>query len=121
MKQESNSGEWEAIRGALADRDDLRATLDGLFAGADPAAREEFLEQVDSSDYSLVDWAEALDGFDGWLHEQGVADRPVREMVGYVHCCTLTNAPGIDLPSLKVIVSQCLIDFGFEAISESRE
>ncbi len=77
------------------------------------------LEEIDSSDYSAVDWAEALVEFDVWLEAKKAAERPFPQMVGYVHCCTLMNAPQISLPSLKVIVNQSLTDFGFEAISET--
>lgn len=78
------------------------------------------LEEVDSSDYSAIDWAEALVEFDGWLESHKVSERPFTQMVGYVHCCTLMNAPQISLPSLKVIVYQSLTDFGFKAISETQ-
>lgn len=83
------------------------------------SAAERLLEEVDQSDYSLADWVEALAAFDTWLESRGVDERPVPEMLGYIHCCTLTNAPTIDLPSLNIIVDQSLTEFGFEVISES--
>ncbi|MEM7603542.1 MAG: hypothetical protein AAF357_19280 [Verrucomicrobiota bacterium] len=81
---------------------------------------DHLLEEIDSSDYSAVDWAEALAEFDRWLDSENTDERPFRQMVGYVHCCTLMNAPQISLPSLKVIVHQALTEFGFEVISETQ-
>ncbi|MEM6278991.1 MAG: hypothetical protein AAF733_05900 [Verrucomicrobiota bacterium] len=81
---------------------------------------DRLLEEIDSSDYSAIDWVEALIAFDRWLEDEGVQKRPFPDMAGYVHCCTLMNAPQVSLPSLKVIVLQSLTDFGFEAVSDSQ-
>lgn len=78
------------------------------------------LSEIDSSDYSASDWVEALVEFDRWLDGEGMQKRPFAAMLGYVHCCALMNAPQVSLPSLKVIVSQSLTNFGFEAVSESQ-
>ncbi|MEM1441678.1 MAG: hypothetical protein AAGF67_05015 [Verrucomicrobiota bacterium] len=81
---------------------------------------DHLLGEIDASDYSATDWVEALVEFDRWLEGEGIQKRPFVDMVGYVHCCTLMNAPQVSLPSLKVIVCQSLTDFGFAAVSESQ-
>ena len=81
---------------------------------------DRLLSEVDETDYSAIDWAEALVEFGRWLDERKSIRRPFPDIVGYIHCCTLMNAPHVSLPSLKVIVSQSLIDYGFEAISTSQ-
>lgn len=120
MSDDPENVSWAAVSPSLAMSPESRATLDSIFSAADPAIVERFLEEVDQSDYSLDDWADAFEVFEGWLGEQGVTERPLPEMIGYLHCCTLTNAPGIPLGSLKVIVYQLLTTFGFEANSESQ-
>jgi hypothetical protein len=82
--------------------------------------RETLFALVDDSDYSLTDWIEALGAFDAWLEERGESSRPWREIVGYVHCCTLMASPGVGLVDLKVIVFKALTEFGFEFIGESQ-
>lgn len=81
---------------------------------------DELFEKVDESDYSLRDWAEALVVFDRWLAQKGVSERPHTAMLGYIHCCTMLNAPQISLPSLKVIVNQSLTEYGFEEVSKNQ-
>ncbi len=78
------------------------------------------LETVDLSDYSLADWIEALVTFDHWLEAKGEGRRPLREMVGYIHCCTAANPAQITLPKLEVIVYQALTKYGFDALSDAQ-
>lgn len=92
-----------------------------LLAKVEEAAISELLGQIDESDYSPTDWAKALLRFDSWLAEQGVEARPFREMVGYLHCCTLGNAKEIALPELEAVLFQCLESFGFEAVRGSHD
>lgn len=79
---------------------------------------EALLEHVDESDYSLVDWVEALTAFDAWLTDQGESRRPLAEMRGYIHCCTYMNSPRLSLPILKVLVVKALTEFGFAVLTE---
>ena len=111
---------WSSVSPGLAMEEESRRILDATLGEADCEVVDSFLEEVDRSDYSLDDWAEAFAVFERWLVENGITSRPLREMIGYLHCCTLTNAPGVPLPSLKVIVSQLLTTYGFEAVSESQ-
>lgn len=119
MSAEAEKG-WPTIEALLEEENDLREALRPLLADGDPGTIEALLEEVDQSDYSLVDWGEALVEFDRWLAGRETPERPLPEMIGYIHCCTLTNAPGIPLGSLKVIVSQSLTNHGFAAISGSQ-
>ncbi|MDF1861314.1 MAG: hypothetical protein P1U87_13945 [Verrucomicrobiales bacterium] len=95
--------------------------LDAILAASDETNFNFLLEEIDQSDYAFRDWAEALLAFDGWLEEKGSLTRPLGAIVGYIHCCTLTTAPAIGLPSLKVIVSKSLTEYGFEEICESQK
>jgi hypothetical protein len=85
-----------------------------------PEERDWFYEAVDDSDYSLEDWVAALGAFESWLQERGELRRPWREIVGYIHCCTLMAAPGVALGILEVIVCKSLTEYGFEFIGESQ-
>ena len=85
---------------------------------ADKVDFDRLFEGVDASDCSLGDWTEALVGFDAWLAENQVAQRPFGEMVGYIHCCTMAAPQTVSSGNLKVIVIQSLTDFGFDAVSD---
>ncbi len=117
MKDQTHEG-LAVIRKMISGSENLSAHFEKLLFNSVDIDLNELFAQVDQSDYSLVDWIEALVEFDRWLLEQKVEVRPFASMVGYVNCCTFTNAPQINLPSLKVIVYQSLTDFGFDAISE---
>lgn len=82
--------------------------------------RDALLAAVDESDYSLADWGLALRTFEAWLARRGENRRPWREIVGYIHCCTLMASPGVALGKLEVIVDKALTEFGFEFIEESQ-
>lgn len=82
--------------------------------------RAALLAAIDESDYSLADWGSALIAFEAWLAGRGETRRPWREIVGYIHCCTLMASPGVALGKLEVIVDKALTEFGFEFIEESQ-
>lgn len=115
MKTSDHDSSWEILSRGLAGRKNLLGELSSLVDRAEDVDLSAFLEQIDESDYWAEDWAEALIVFDSWLDENSISERPFREMVGYVHCCTLMNAPQLSLPALKVIVFQSLVEFGFDA------
>ena len=116
---DSSSPDIEPLNRHLGDNRELMESFSAAVTRAQDFDLDILLEEIDSSDYSAVDWVEALVEFDRWLETRQVGERPFPQMVGYVHCCTLTTAPQISLPPLKVIVSQSLTDFGFEAVSET--
>lgn len=91
--------------------EDRRRLLE-LLEGAD---LEAWFETVDESPYALEDWIEALLLFDSWLEEKGCSARPVAAMTGYIHCCILTLAGIVALPSLKDLVRENLERYGFQA------
>lgn len=119
MASESSSN-LAAFQRHLAGEPGLSDAFSAFAARAQDFDLDLLLEEVDSSDYSACDWAAALLEFDRWLEDGKIALRPFPQMIGYVHCCTLMNAPQIHLPSLKVIVSQSLTEFGFEAVSKTQ-
>ncbi|MEX2579500.1 MAG: hypothetical protein WD342_10625 [Verrucomicrobiales bacterium] len=104
----------ERVKQAVGGDEPLFRAFENFVARAPDADLDRLFEEVDASDYSLRDWVEALVEFDRWIGEGGTPERPFAEMVGYVHCCTLINAPLVSLPKLKVIVNQSLTEFGFE-------
>lgn len=75
---------------------------------------------IDESDYGLADWLDALFSFEQWLQVHSVPTRPFASIIGYIHCCTLTNAKGVITPSLNIIVNKALIDYGFDAALPSQ-
>lgn len=91
-----------------------------LLESADGETVTGLLEQIDESDYSVSDWANALLGFDRWLSVQGIAERPLGEMTGYVHCCTMMSGTAVSLPNLEALVVQSLANFGFHSILGSQ-
>ncbi|NNE92263.1 MAG: hypothetical protein HKN23_11500 [Verrucomicrobiales bacterium] len=84
---------------------------------ADDAMLDGFLGTVDDSHYSLGDWLEALYEFDRWLTEKSIEARPLADMIGYVHCCTMTTAETLSPPELARLLRENLDQFGFEAAS----
>ena len=111
---------FSAAASAVGEGTGSFASFKKLMGGATPGQVEQLMEHVDGSDYSLADWVEALAEFDAWLEHQNRRERPIEEMLGYIHCCTLMQSPGLGLPILKVIVYQSLTEFGFEAISDAQ-
>ena len=82
--------------------------------------RNSLLEAIDESDYSFADWIAALGAFDRWLADRGESRRPRKEMVGYIHCCTFGNAPGIALAKLEIIVYESLTEYGFILLDDTQ-
>ena len=111
----SNHGaEWEVIEKAfINDKTSLNDFQKFLkkCPGSDLAV---LFEAVDETDYSLADWIAALLEFDRWMDEEGTSNRPFRQMLGYINCCTQINPPNVSLASLKVIVNEALTGFGFD-------
>lgn len=108
------------IEQAIAQNPTLARDFDDFLKITPEFDEDVLFEKVDESDYSLADWAEALVVFDRWLSGNGVSGRPFGAMVGYIHCCTMMNAPQISLPSLKVIVHQSLTEYGFEEVFKNQ-
>lgn len=108
------------VRDTMRGGETLRQRFTDLLQRSDEREFSFLLEAIDQSDYSPSDWVEAMIGFDEWLSRSGEERRPLREITGYIHCCTMTIATGVDLPSLKVIVTEALIEFGFDALSASQ-
>jgi len=82
---------------------------------------EIFFEEVDDSDYSLKDWAEAFVAFKDWLLQD--SNDPVMNfvnMLGYLHCCQFMISENLDRPNLQSIVNQCLTDYGYDQLSPSQ-
>ncbi len=111
---------FSAAAAAVGEGTESFGLLKRLMGGAAPEHVDMLLEQVDGSDYSLADWIAALGEFDAWMERMGRAERPIGQMLGYIHCCTLMQSPGLSSPMLKVIVYQALTEFGFEAISDAQ-
>ena len=99
----------------------IREAFTDLLNRSDETDYAFIIEAIAQSDCSSGDWSEALLDFDAWLTENGESRRPLSEMTAYVHCCTMTNAPGIDLPALEVITVELLIEYGFDALSASQK
>jgi hypothetical protein len=77
--------------------------------------QQQLFDLVDESDYSLSDWQSALETFDSWLEKEGVTERPVDSMLGYVHCCTLAKAATLSSPDLSELLRSNLNEYGFDA------
>ncbi|MDF1815890.1 MAG: dihydropteroate synthase [Verrucomicrobiales bacterium] len=73
-----------------------------------------FIAHVDDSVYSLRDWTEAFLGFDEWLTKQLISGRCFSKMLGYLHCCEMMIASGVEHPEFQTVVIQCLTDYGFD-------
>ena len=72
---------------------------------------------VDDSPDSLADWLEALDALTQWCDAQDKTPMS-DELIGYVACCSESQAGHpVRLP-LPEVVRQMLEDFGFESSSD---
>jgi hypothetical protein len=118
MGEEEEDHFSRALREATAGREGWHESFALLLRRGGANTAQILADAVDESDYSLVDWVEALLAFDAWLDEKGESRRPFPEMVGYVHCCTMTSSPVLSLPSLKVTLTEALTGFGFDAVSD---
>ena len=83
------------------------------------AHQQQLFDLVDESDYSLADWQAALDAFESWLENEGITERPLDAMLGYVHCCTLTKAATLSSPDLGELLRENLKQYGFDAVQGS--
>ena len=81
--------------------------------------RETLYDHVDESDYSLNDWQNALDAFDRWLEQHNIAARPADAMLGYLHCCTITDAKTLPSPDLSATLLAMLDQYGFDATKDA--
>ena len=106
----------ELIRQACPDSSSFDR-IEILLSGAAPS---EWFAQIDDSSFSLADWIEALLAFDDWLVEKDIAARPVENMIGYIHCCTLTMAETLSPPNLAELTREMLDQYGFDVASEVR-
>ncbi|MEO0413924.1 MAG: hypothetical protein AAF226_03105 [Verrucomicrobiota bacterium] len=99
------SYDWSSFQ-SLLDRskdENLDQTIDDLY------------ELVDESYYSLSDWLDALMHFDSWLESKSIDLRPLKEMIGYLHCSQMVSAETLSPPPLPRLVVQMLDDYGFDA------
>jgi len=81
--------------------------------------RETLYDHVDESSYSLDDWQNALEAFDRWLEQHSITARPVDAMLGYLHCCTMTNAETLPSPDLSATLIDMLDQYGFDAANDA--
>ncbi len=98
----------------------LPDSLESFLAPLSGEQRDNFLNQIDDSDYSVHDWAEALQTFDQWLTQQNISNRPVVDMVDYLHCCATMQGVNIEAAALSEVLKDALDQFGFDAVSDSQ-
>ena len=109
-----NQTEWEVVEKALIDDQVSLNNFDKFLKKCPYSDLALLFEEVDQTDYSLADWVAALLEFDRWMDEDGTSNRPFRQMLGYINCCTQINPPNVSLASLKVVVYETLTGFGFD-------
>lgn len=90
-----------------------------LLLSQEEEAVNHLFEQVDQSDYSLPDWIKAILSFDEWLSRQDVTERPTANMIGYIHCCTMTAPDTLTLPDLSRLTREMLEQHGFDATKDA--
>lgn len=110
----SAAAEWKVVEKALVDDEVSLNNFDKFLKKCANADLVVLFEEVDQTDYSLADWVAALLEFDRWMDEQGTSNRPFRQMLGYINCCTQINPPNVSLALLKVVVYEALTGFGFD-------
>ncbi len=113
MKPVPRKTELSDLRPHFDDNPGLFDAFAGFVESCDNVNLGDFLEEVDASDYSLQDWAEAWLGFDDWLRVKQITHKDFGNMLGYFHCCLLMLAPQPGRPDLQLFVNQCLTEFGF--------
>ena len=110
----NNQADWEVVEKALIDDQSSLNNFDKFLKKCPQSDLARLFEEVDQTDYSLADWIAALLEFDRWMDEKHISNRPFRQMLGYINCCTQINPPNVSLASLKVVVYEALTDFGFD-------
>ena len=111
---------FHALLEGRGEESDEASAIASITREATPSDYEALASAIDESDYGIADWLEALISFEHWLQARDVPTRPFASIMGYIHCCTLKNARGVITPSLNIIVTKALIDFGFDAALPSQ-
>ena len=109
------SSELETILSHIA-APETQSGFKALLDKSDNVNLAKLIDEVDQSDYSLIDWVEALLGFDEWLvtNKPEYVDRDFDHIVGYLHCCQMTTSDNLSKPNMRNVVNECLNDFGYE-------
>ena len=113
--------ELSSIRHHFKDDPELWARFSEFPARCENVDLDQFFTEIDASDYSILDWAEALLEFEKWLNVNQIKKKDFVSMLGYCSCCTMMLSDSVEKPSLKLIVSQCLTEYGFDAAKSSQD
>jgi hypothetical protein len=114
MTKPSANGDDAPWEHELADQPALRALAADQFGGAQrEALREDLVQQVDESSFSLRQWLEALLTLQAWLAARRLR-LPLEEQLGYIGCAAEAAGSGAALSDLPSLVTEMLADYGCE-------
>lgn len=112
----------ENVLNHLPDTTNLRTEFESLLDRSTEVDLDRLVEEVDDSNYSLKDWAEAFLVFDKWLSHQAEpnVERNFTHILGYLHCCQMMISDSVENPNLQAIVIQCLTDYGYDPLKSTQ-
>ena len=97
----------------LADHPDLLAHLNAHLSREGSSVWQTLLQNVDESDFSLIDWAESLVALDEWLDQKGLA-LSTMDRLGYISCAAKSVSNSSIMSHLPSLVHDFLEQYGCE-------
>ncbi|MFL2825533.1 MAG: hypothetical protein ACPGEE_00380 [Opitutales bacterium] len=82
-----------------------------------PAVLEMFVSSVDTSEYSLSDWLDALDSMSEWLTKKGRV-MSLNDKIQYLNCATEIIDQGAHYDTMASAVHSILEQYGCERSSD---
>lgn len=79
--------------------------------GVDPQQLRALMDEVDDSDFGLLDWVEGLRALDQWLDARGLT-LSLPDQIGYVSCSAAAAGGGGNLSHLPALVTDLLEAYG---------
>lgn len=114
MLHDPKSRGSEVFQAQFADSPQLVALLAADFAGPENAiARDQLLQAVDASSFSLRQWVESLHRLQVWLGLRGL-EMSTKDKIGYVCCAGESAGAGANMTDLPALVVEMLEAYGCE-------
>ena len=108
-----NKSGFESFLKEFSDTPANAAFVDAQFRDVDDATVDEFLEAVDGSDFSFLDWVESLRSLVLWLDSNGLTMQ-LSDQIGYISCAAASAGAGAHLTCLPLLVEEMLDAYGCE-------
>lgn len=101
----------EKIKSNLKGQPEALAYWAQHLQAADSQQLQAFLDEVDDSDFGLLDWVGGLQVLNQWLDARGLT-LLLRDQIGYVSCSAAAAGSGGNLSHLPALVADLLEAYG---------